>query len=174
MSKRSALWRLLSDASDHVVRELLAPRGFKPAQPLGQFTLRRYLHAGEFRDVEVDVFRDNGWNIDGGYVRIGLRSLVHPLQQEIGGVAQSLEAPTPGQPFLPFELGPHPAGSPGSWYVRGPADVAPFAKGLEAYLREVAVPWMAETESKGEVLATLERLGHTEQRERLVRAWSGA
>jgi hypothetical protein len=174
VSKRSALWRLLSDASDHVVREVLAPRGFKPVPPLGQFTLRRYLQAGEFRDVEIDVFRDNGWTIDGGYVRIGLRSLVHPVQQVIGGVAQTLEAPTPGQPFVPFELGPHPVGSAGTWMVRGPGTVGPFAAGLAAYLREVALPWMAETESEDAVLATLERLGHAEQRERLVRAWGRA
>src|SRR5436190_10716057 len=160
MSKRSALWRLLSDASDHMAREILVPHGFKPAPPLGQFTLRRYLLVGEFRDVEVDVFRDNGWTIEGGYVRIELRSLVHPLQQVIGGVAQTLESPTAGQPFVPFELGPHPAGSPGSWLVHGPRDVGPFSAGLAEYLRKVALPWMAETESEDAVLATLERLGH--------------
>ena len=80
----------------------------------------------------------------------------------------------PLQPFVPFELGPHPVGSAGSWLVRGPADVGAFAAGLAAYLREVALPWMGETESEDSVLATLERLGHAEQRERLLKAWSRA
>lgn len=174
MANRPALIRLLCDGSDQVVRDLLGARGFAPAPPLGPFTLRRYLAASPFRDVEIDVFRDNGWNAEGGYVRIGLRSLVHPVQEAIGGVAQTLEAPTVGQPFVPFELGPHPAGSAGSWLVRGPADVGTFAGGLARYLREVAVPWMAETETEDAVLAHLDRLGHAEQRAQLQKLWSRA
>lgn len=159
MSSRPALLRLVADASDQIVDDFLSAQGFKPAPPLVERTIRRYLTQREFRDVDIEIFRDAAWGPEGGRVRIQLRSLVHPVQQVLGG-------------FPWFELGPHADELPGSWAVHGPADVTAFAAGLFAYLRDVAIPWLKNTESMDSVLAHLAEMGHAEDRERLVRAWS--
>ena len=110
------------------------------------------------------------WGAEGGFIRIELRALVHPVQQALVGAPQSLESPRAGTQISQFQLGPHPDRSPGSWPVRGPADVGVFATGLLAYFRDVAVPWLRNTESLDAVLDHLADMKQGEQRDRLVEA----
>ena len=168
MTQRPALLRLIADASDQIVWDLLSAQGFKVAPPLAERTIRRYLAQRQFRDVDIEVFRDASWDAEGGFVRMQLRSLVHPVQQTLGGTPQSLLAPRSDAPLVKFDLGPHADDSPGSWRVAGPRDVTTFAEQLPLYLRDVAVPWLKNTESIDAVLAHLTELEETEQRDRLV------
>ena len=160
MPARPALLRLVGDAADQIVHDFLASQGFKLAPPMAERTLRRYVTEREFRDVEIEIYRDPAWSAEGGYVRIGVLSLVHPVRQVLG----------PSK----FELGPHPDDTPGSWKVQGPGDVTRFAAGLFDYLRDVAIPWLKNTESMDSVLAHLAEMGHTEQCEQLRRSWGRA
>ena len=171
MQTRPALLRLVADAADQIVHDFLSSSGFQLVPALAERTIRRYLVRREFRDVDIEVFRDPDWGIEGGRVRVMLRSLVHPVQQVVGGMGQSLLAPLPGTPLAKFDLGPHADDLPGSWVVHGAGDVGAFAAGLLAYLRDVAIPWLRKTESMDAVLDLLAELGQTEERERLICAW---
>jgi hypothetical protein len=170
LATRPALVRLVGDASDQIVHDNLFSQGFKLAPALAERTVRRYATARQFRDVEIELYRDAAWDAQGGFIRIELRALVHPMQQALVGAPQSLLTPQPGVQISQFQLGPHPDHSPGSWRVRGPADVGALATGLVAYLRDVAVPWLRHTESLDAVLDHLADLGQLEQRDRLIEA----
>jgi len=124
--------------------------------------------------VEIDIFRGAAASGEGIVVRIRVRSLVHPVQQVLGGVEQTLLSPKVGQPLTQFELGPHADDLPGTWRVQGPNDVGRFASGLLVYLNDVAVPWLRNTESMDSVLAHLADMGHPEQCDRLRKAWGDA
>ena len=170
MQPRPALLRLIADASDQIVHDFLSSQGFQQAPPLAARTIRRYVCARQFRDIEIEVYRDDAWSGQGGFVRIEVRSLVHPVQQALIGAPQSLVTPQPGTKVTQFQLGPHPDGSPGSWRVGGPAEVGAFAKGLLGYLSDVAVPWLKNTESLDAVIDHLGDMQELDRRDRLVEA----
>lgn len=170
MSTRPALVRLVADASDQVVHDYLASQGFQVFPPLVTRTLRRYLAHRQFRDVEIEIFRDEDWAGPGLRVRIQARVLVHPVQQALERTAQTLLAPRADAPLRRFQLGPHADDLPGSWTVTAPGDVTVYAAGLYNYLRDVAIPWLKNTESIDAVLDHLTELGQAETREQLVKA----
>ncbi|APV51160.1 hypothetical protein BWI17_16625 [Betaproteobacteria bacterium GR16-43] len=167
MPNRPALIRLVADAADDILRARLAAEGFAPVETLQPRTIRRYVSARQFRDVEIEVFREDLAGGDGLMVRATLRVLVHPLQQATHGAPQSLVVPTPGVKLSQLQLGPHADGLPGSWRINGPTDVGVFAHGFTAYLAQVAMPWLAKSQSIDAVLALLREVGQGEQADKL-------
>lgn len=159
MPARSALVRLAGAAADQIVHDFLASQGFVPAPPTQAACLRRYVTKREFRDVEIALGMEGPWTSEGGLVRIAVRSYVHPVIQVLGPRS--------------FELGPHADGT-GAWKIREYTDVTRFAEGLFAYLRDVAVPWLGNTQSQEAVLKHLEDMKHLDERDTLRAAWAGA
>jgi hypothetical protein len=167
MPNRPALIRLVADAADDILRARLAAQGFAPVATLHPRTIRRYVSSRQFRDVEIEVFRDDLPSGEGLFARAKLRVLVHPIQQATLGAPQSLVTSQAGVGLAQFELGPHADGLPGSWRINGPADVGVFANGFTAYLAQVAMPWLEKTQSIDAVLALLRELGQGEQADQL-------
>jgi hypothetical protein len=168
MPARSALLRLVADAADQIVHDFLHSQGFKLAPPLAERTIRRYIVQRQFRDVDIEIFRDEGWGAAGGFVRIQTRSLVHPVQQALEGKPQSLLAPRTDANLVKFQLGPHADDVAGSWNIASASDVTKFAVGLLMYLRDIGVPWLKNTESIDAVVAHMTELKEYEERDRLV------
>jgi hypothetical protein len=170
MPDRPALLRLLGEATDQKIADHLGPLGFRPATPLFEHTIRRYVATGAFRDLDIEVYRDARWDASGGRVRVALRSLIHPVQQAMYGVPQSLATPKLDVGTSVLQFGPHPDNEPGQWLVRSPAEVGHFANGFGDYLARHALPWYARSESPQAALAMLATMGPGEKHEQIRQA----
>jgi hypothetical protein len=157
---------MVADATDPIVQDVFEYQGFQVFPPLVTRTIRRYQSHQPLRDVEIEIFRDEAVETL-LRVRIQARVLVHPVQR-----AFKRAAPTPSADAPPrrFQLGPHADDSPGSWTVTAPGDVTVYAAGLFSYLREIAVPWLRNTESLDAVIAHLAEMNPNEDRDRLIKA----
>jgi hypothetical protein len=163
MTSRPALLALIAETSDAVVRSAFAGHGFQVFPPLVTRTIRRYQSHRPFRDVELEIFRDEAWEGPGLRVKVQARVLVHPVQRAFKRAAAEI-------PLRRFQLGPHAEDLPGSWTVTAPDDVTAYAAGLSTYARDVATPWLRNTESIDAVIAHLSEMKPLEGRDRLIRA----
>ena len=163
MPDRPALLRLLGEATDQKIADHLGPLGFRPATPLFEHTIRRYVATGDFRDQDIEVFRGEDWGGTGGRVLVSLRVLIHPVQQAVHGVAQSLATPRLDVGASLLQFGPHPANEPGQWRVGSPAEVGHFANGFGDYLVKHALPWYAKSATPAAALAMLDTMGPGQQ-----------
>jgi len=163
MTDRPALLRLIGGATDQKIADHLAALGFRPATPLFEQTIRRYVATGDFRDMDIEVYRGKDWSGPGGAVLVSLRVLVHPVQQALHGEAQSLATPRLDIGAAVMQFGPHPPNEPGQWRVTSPAEVGRFANGFGDYLVKYALPWYAKSATPKTALALLDTMGPGEQ-----------
>lgn len=163
MTDRPALLRLIGEATDQKISDHLASLGFRPATPLFEATIRRYVATGDFRDMDIEVYHGKDWGGTGGVVLVSLRVLIHPVQQALHKAAQSLATPRLDIGAAVMQFGPHPPSEPGQWRVMSPADVGRYANGFDVYLAKYALPWLAKSATPQAALAMLDTMGPGEQ-----------
>lgn len=138
---------LLGKALDQLFLDIPQAAQFSKQKSTGPH-LRRFLLATEFAQREIVFYRDKHWSASGGTLYAEIICLVHAVQLAVHGEAQSLLAPDYNVPFSHFQYTLSEHAPRRSWELHSAEDVAAFEREMRDWLPLIALPWLAQFETK--------------------------